>query len=206
MATPDVRDLYERYLQILGGPSSSPEPTRSEPRAQSPQITYELPPEAYQAHGSYRSTGGVLGGLASSSPGIPWWGRALSPPGTAVIGSRGLSAASRLRYWGDVPMPTGRDEVVEIPNPQIERSIPQSTRDFWNAVALTQQFFRGQWFGDERSGGDTADSGAPSSKIPPEQQPNPPGSKTPSAQSRRPYKRRYLKSLSVRANGDSGDD
>jgi len=76
-------------------------------------------------------------------------------------------------------MPTDSDNVVEIPNPHLERSIPRSTRDFWNAVVLTQQFFRGQWLGDKPSNGDTEDSGASSSRIPHGQQPNPPGSQKP---------------------------
>src|SRR6266567_340619 len=179
MATPDVRDLYERYLQIMRGPSSSTDATQSEPRAQSPQPTYGLLSDAYQADGGYQSGPGVLGGLASPSPSIPRWARALSPPGGVAVGPRGLSAASRLGRWGDVPMPTDSDNVVEIPNPHLERSIPRSTRDFWNAVVLTQQFFRGQWLGDKPSNGDTEDSGASSSRIPHGQQPNPPGSQKP---------------------------
>lgn len=70
MAIPDVRDLYERYLQIMGGPSGSPEPTRSEPRTQSPQRAYERPSEAYQADGGYRSMGGVLDGFSSPRQGF----------------------------------------------------------------------------------------------------------------------------------------
>lgn len=105
--------------------------------------------------------------------------QALSPPRGVAVGPRGLSAAGRLGRWGGFPMPTDQPDVVEIPSPHLERFIPQSTRDFWNALALVPQMFRGQWSGDEPSSGDTEDGGASSSKIPPEQRPNRPGSQEP---------------------------
>lgn len=176
MATPDIRSLYERYLQIMGGPGSSTEPTRSAPPAQSPSAAYELPSETYQASGGSRSTGGVLGALASPSP--PWWVQALKPPGGAAIGPRRLSA-NRLDPLGRLPMPSGQEKIIEIPDPHIERFLPQSTRVFWTAMALVPGMLRDQLRGEQSNARAEEQHGASSSKLPPEPPGNRPGSQPP---------------------------
>lgn len=141
MATPDIRNLYEQFLQIYGGQGGSSDPARSEPQSQTPRAAFPLPVEAYGADDGYKSTGGVLGGAASSSSSIPSWAQAFSPGGIAA-GPRGMLPFGPSILGRFLPMPVGRSKIVEIPNPHLERSIPQSARDLWTAATLLPGILR----------------------------------------------------------------
>lgn len=179
MATPDIRNLYERYLQIVGGQSASPEPNRSELSPQVPGHAYVQQPESYGADDRYTTTGGgVLGGLASSAP--PWWAQALAPPGGVAAGPRGAIPIGRGGRFGFPPVFFDSNKLVEIPNPHLERFIPQSTRDFWTAATLLPRILgRGTQDENERGAHNPAPAEAPSSRPPLGQPPRGGGSQPP---------------------------
>lgn len=143
MATPDVRNLYEQFRQIYGGQGASSDSARSAPQSQTPRTAYPLPLEAYGADDGYQSTGGVLGGAASSSSSIPLWAQAFSPGGIAA-GPRGILPFGPSMPGRFLPMPFGPGKIVEIPNPHFERVIPQSARDLWTAATLLPGILRDQ--------------------------------------------------------------
>ena len=180
MATPDIQHLFERFLQIYGGQSSSTEPPRSEPRYQSLQSAYSAPADAYGSDEGYAPSGGVLRGWNSLSPAAPSWARVLMGPGGMPLGLRGPPLGGRIGGGLPLgPMPSGSG-VFKTPNPHLERFIPQSTRDFWNAVALGQQMFRGRLLGDDPGGGSSeGENGASSTEPLGEPQTNRPGSQPP---------------------------
>lgn len=180
MATPDIQNLFERFLQIYGGQGASTEPTRSEPRYQSSQPAYSAPADAYTSDDGYAPTGGLLRGWSSPSPAAPWWIRAPSGSGGMPVGLRGPRLGGRLGGLPFFPMPPGQDDVVEIPNPHLERGVPRSTHDFWNAMALVPQMLRGQLLGEEPWNGNSEGENGPSSTgSPPEPPANRPGSQPP---------------------------
>lgn len=181
MATPDIQNLFERFLQIYGGQSGSTAPTRSEPRYQSSQPAYSVPADAYGGEDGYAPTGGVLRGWTSSSPAAPWWAGALTGPGGMPAGLSGPRLGGRFGGLPFPPVPVGRGDVVEIPNPHLERYIPQSTRDIWNAAGLLPWILRDKLVGDERSNGAAeGQNGALLSKHSPEPPDNRPGNQRPS--------------------------
>src|SRR6186713_2017063 len=86
MATPDIQNLFERFLQMYGGQSSSTDSARSRP--QSSQPVYPAPGDEYGVDNDYALTGGVLRGLSSPSPAVPSWAQALMTPGGVPVGAR----------------------------------------------------------------------------------------------------------------------
>ena len=179
MATPDIQNLFERFLQIYGGPSGPTEPARSEPRYRSSQPAYSAPADVYGSDDAYAPTGGVLRGWSPPSSAAPWWAQSLAGPAGPPVGLRGPRLGGRLGGVPLPPMPVGRDDVVETQIPHLERLIPQSTRDFWNVVVLLPQMLRGQLRGDDWSsgtieGGEGASSPDPSRVQPPRPRGGPP--------------------------------
>jgi len=153
MATPDIQNLFERFLRIYGGQGASTEPTRQEPPYQSPRAPYSPPADAYGSDDAYAPSGGVLRGLNSLPPGAPSWAQALAGSGGMPIGLRGPRLGGRIGGLPFPPMPTGPGDVVEIPNPHLERLVPQWMRDFQTAATLVPKMFRGQLRGDGPGGG-----------------------------------------------------
>jgi hypothetical protein len=139
MATPDIRNLFERFLQIYGGQSDSTEPTRSEPRYQSSQPAYSASIAAYGGDDGYAPSGGVLRGWSSPPAATPWWARPLAGPSGMPVGLRGPTLGGRIRGYPFPPMPLNPDDTVQMPDPHVERLIPQWMRDFWNAQSVVRQ-------------------------------------------------------------------
>ncbi len=172
MAVPDIQDLYERYLQMLGRPSNSARPT-SEPRTQPPPLGYATPSEAIAPRGDYPSGGGVLGVLGSPSRRTPWSVQAFSPS-SAAVASRGPWPIGRSGLGIGVPMPPPPGRIVEIPNPHLERFIPQSTRDIWSTAALLPWILRRKAVGDEGPNGPAEEQ---NESLLPEHSPEPPANR-----------------------------
>lgn len=180
MATPDIHNFFERFLQIYGGQGGSTASARSEPRDRSSQPAYSAPANAYGSEDAYEPTGGVLRGWSSRPPAAPSWARALAGPNWTSVDLREPRLGGRRGGRPFPPMPGGLGEVVEVPNPHLERFIPQSTHDFWNALALGSQILRGQLRGDEQSSGAIeGEEGASSSPAPGGRPPYRPGSQPP---------------------------
>lgn len=134
MATPDIQNLFERFLQIYGGQGASTATARPELQTQTPRAAYPLPPEAYATDDGYKSTGGVLG----SSPVLPSVAPArmqgFTPPGVSL---RPLPGGSRFGFGRGFPMPG--DPVVDIPDPHLERLVPEWIRSAWAAHSLVSR-------------------------------------------------------------------
>lgn len=176
MATPDIQNLFDRFLQIYGGQSSPTESAPSELRSQSSQPAYTAPRDTYEADGGKSPTGGVLRGLNSSSA-IPWWAQALARPGGIAVGPRGPLPVGRFRGFGFPLVPS---DPVEIPSPHLERVIPQPARDIWNAATLLRGMLRDRLAGDEPSNGRIEEQNGVTSSEPPRESPaNRPGSQPP---------------------------
>lgn len=131
MATPDIQNLIERFLQIYGSQTGSTEPTRSEPRYQASKPAYSAAGDGYGSEDSYAPTGGVLNGWSSPSPAVPSWARALIGPGGTPAALIGPRPGSGIRGLPGVPIPSRPEDVVGIPNPHLERLVPDWMRDFW---------------------------------------------------------------------------
>ena len=150
MSAPDIQDLYTRYLRVLGGSSNSPKSPPSMPLNQPRQFGVTVTPENHPASGGYRS-GGVLGALSMMTQGIPARGMgAITPPVPVPTGLRGISP---LRRFGVQPGVSGfvPGSTVEIPNPHLDRFVPQTTRDIWTAAALLPWILRGKLTGEDPS-------------------------------------------------------
>lgn len=164
---------------MLGSPSNSAEPSSSRASSQSPPFGYTMPSEASTTGRGY-SSGGVLGALGSPSQHTPWLVEALSPPTRAAVGPRGPWPVGRFGLGIGVPGGPPPDRIVEIPNPHLERFIPQPTRDIWNAATLLPWILRRKLVGDESS--DRAaegQDGALSSQRSPQPPVTPPGNQPP---------------------------
>lgn len=137
MAIPNFEKLLGQLLQIYGVQSGPPETLRSEPSYQRSQPAYPAANgDAYRRNDNELSTGGVLRGRSAPSP-------ALLPPAQPLaepIGMRGGLVGSRpgggARGLPFLPMPPNPNEIVEIPNPHIERHIPPWMREFWVVQSL----------------------------------------------------------------------
>lgn len=131
MATPDIQSLFERFLQIYGGQGASTAPARPEPQKRTPTVAYPLPPEAYATDDGYKSTGGVLGSPSVLPSIAPASMQGLRPSGTP---SRLPLSGSRFGFGPSFPI-TGAP-VVDIPDPHLERLVPEWLRKVWAARSL----------------------------------------------------------------------
>ncbi|HXH43602.1 MAG TPA: hypothetical protein VNK51_07125 [Bradyrhizobium sp.] len=175
MATPNMRNLFERFLQIYGGQIASTEPMRPESRYQSAQPAYSASSDVYGSDG-YTPSGGVLRGWNSPAVAAPWWAGALAGPSGMPVGLRGPRPGGRIGAYPFPPMPRDPNDVVQIPNPHLERLIPQSTRAFWDAAARVPEMVRRQWLEDESSSATREEETGASPPKPPT---NRPGSQPP---------------------------
>jgi hypothetical protein len=63
------------------------------------------------------------------------------------------------------------NQVIDIPNPHLERFIPELTRNFWAAVRLLPRILGREILADDERNGSTQELGEPSSSKPPLRQP-----------------------------------
>jgi hypothetical protein len=174
MATPDIQNLFERFLQIYGGQSGSTEPTRSEPRYQSSQPAYSASADAY---GSDAPAGGVLRGWSAPSPTAPSWAQALAGPGGMPVGLGGPRLGGRIVGFPFPPMPLGPGTNSEPPKVHIpEWLTPESIGHAWLERQLLPWTLWRRMHGDDKSSGnmqepDDARSSEPSPEQPPDSLP-----------------------------------
>jgi hypothetical protein len=133
MATPDLRSLNELYRQMYGSQCGALAPARAEEEAQYPGRASTRQWEAPVTNGNYVPTGGVLSGLVAPPTSIPQWMQGFMPAGGVL---RAPVSTAPFGLGRSFPMPTGSNPVVEIPNPHLERFVPESTRNFWTAATL----------------------------------------------------------------------
>lgn len=174
MATPDIQNLFERFLQIYGAHSGPAEPTRSESRYQSPQPARSAPADAYGSNDGYAPTGGVLGGWSSPSPAAPWWFRTLSGPGGMPVGLRGPQLGGRIVGVPFPPMPLGPGPGPDLPNVHIpEWLTPESMGRAWlERQLLPWTLWRRMHEDDKPSGSTQEPDDVRSSEPSPEQPPD----------------------------------
>lgn len=132
MATPDLRALYELYGQMFDGKAGLVEPVRSD---------HDVQHSGYDFAQLNEPRGGVFSGL--TAPAVPKMPQTPFPAGASP---RAPLSTLPLGLGRGLPMPLGPSQFVEIPNPHLERLIPEATRNFWAAAALLPWILaRGSW-------------------------------------------------------------
>jgi len=174
MATPNIQNLFERFLQIYGGQSASTEPMRSEPRYQSSQPAYSAPADAPGSDDGYAPTGGVLGGWSSPSTAAPWWFRTLSGSGGIPVGLGGPRLGARVGGLPFPQVPLGPGPTPELPNVHIPEWLsPESMGRAWLERQLLPWTLWRRMHGDDKPSGNMEEPGdAGSSEPSPEQPPD----------------------------------
>lgn len=174
MATPDIPNLFERFLQIYGGQSGSTEPTRSEPRYLSSQPAYSAPSDVYGDDDGYQPLGGVLRGWSAPSPTAPSWAQALLGPGGMPVGLGAPRLGGRIAGLPFPPMPLGPDTNSQPPKVHIpEWLTPESIGHAWLERQLLPWKLWRRMHGDDKPSANMQEPGdARSSEPSPEQQPN----------------------------------
>jgi hypothetical protein len=153
MATRDLQSLYELYRQGYGGQIGLP---------QLPQ-----PGRAAQIHepagvsGNYSPTAGVLGYLPTPPAAVLAGMQNITPVG---VGFRPPLSGTRLRLGGGVPMPDGSTSVQDMPDPHLERLVPDWMRDFWAAGTLLPKIIASDTSGHGGRAGATQGDALPSSQ------------------------------------------
>lgn len=174
MATPDISNLYERFLQIYGGPSASTEPTRSEPRHQSPQPSYSAPADTYTSDDGYPPSRGASRGWDSPLSAAPSWVQALAGPGGMPVGVGAPRLGGRLGGLPFPPVPLGPGTSSELPKVHIPDWLtPESVGRAWLERQLLPWTLWRRMHGDDKPSGsmqepDDARSSEPSPEQPPD--------------------------------------
>lgn len=178
MATPDLRSLYELYRQIYGGQGNSVEPAqqRTPESPRYPKRAYDQQSAALGGNDNYARAGGVLGGSVASPAGTPWWAQQSAIAGGPSFAVRPPVSVRPRPGPFPIPIPSGPNAIPEIPNPHIERLVPETTRNFWIAATLLPWMLGRGMIGERPDGSSRAPNEGPS---PIEKPPNRGGSTPP---------------------------
>lgn len=156
MAAPDLRSLYELYEQLYGGRIRPPQSLQPNPGAQN----YD----AGDLAGNHMPTGGVLGYLPAPPAAAPVWMRSAMP---AKVGFPSPRPSTRFDFGRRFPIPDGSSSVQDMPDPHLERLMPDWMRNLWSAGSLLPRIMASEL----RHG--SADEGAQGSDSWPSSQPQP---------------------------------
>lgn len=134
MATPDIQNLFEQLFQIHGEQGTSSAKAGPELQTQTPTTAYPLPPEAYAINDGSKSAGGVLGSPPVLPSVAPARMQGFMPPGASF---RPPLAGTRFGVASGFPVPGGPP--VDIPDPHLEKLVPEWMRNAWIVHWLTSR-------------------------------------------------------------------